>query len=683
MDVCGDGEQDLGEDCDDGNNVGGDGCAPDCLSTEECGNGIVDAAAGEECDDGNLIGGDLCDGDCQVIVSSVCGNEVIDLGDDDQFCSTEYCTFVADPLGTCVYETLVCDDGKDCTGAGDGCNPSSGCQYEPQDCLDTPCTSPEGEPDPICMDDDLCTTDACATETGTCQLYYTECSDGDDCTRDWCNPHTGSCNYEDVGGDCISDCGLLGGDLYCDDDDSCTVDLCNEDDGTCIYFRIYCNDHDICTDDYCDPDEGCKFDFIDDCEGCETAADCDDTNVCTMDQCVDALPISLADDVYKGDSFPHPLKYCTYRSICTECATDAECEDAMAENLCIIAGTCNQGTGYCDFDTLDCNDDDPCTTDECNLFSGECINTDVYNCCESVDDCVDTNKCTGKYCFVEEMECAFPDYHCDDYDPCTADSCHVLTGDCEHEPIADCHNECEKDSDCHGFGTPLNYCVIPVCAVDPNDGLKKCDLDDAVVLDCIDSHACTDETCETIFGCQFIPTAPCDAVCETAADCFDDNLCTLDICNPATGQCDNQAKDCVDDFECTKDICNPLTGECENELACETCVEGDPDTACPGCNVAGEDADPICDDSNICTRDFCEMDENDPHVPGRCAYLHRTCNDGNPCTIDTCDPVAGCIFTPVDKCIGCMTDEDCFDKNDCTVDKCGSDHYCTHQYVCG
>jgi cysteine-rich repeat protein len=59
---CGDGIVDtaLGEVCDDGNSVFGDGCRPDCKSTEVCGNGIVDPEVNEQCDDGNSIGRDGC-----------------------------------------------------------------------------------------------------------------------------------------------------------------------------------------------------------------------------------------------------------------------------------------------------------------------------------------------------------------------------------------------------------------------------------------------------------------------------------------------------------------------------------------------------------------------------------------------------------------------------------------------
>jgi cysteine-rich repeat protein len=80
---------DVGESCDDGNTVGGDGCSAIC-ELESCGNGVLDV--GEGCDDGNTAGGDGCSAICQV---EVCGNGVLDPGED-------------------------CDDGN--TADGDGCS---------------------------------------------------------------------------------------------------------------------------------------------------------------------------------------------------------------------------------------------------------------------------------------------------------------------------------------------------------------------------------------------------------------------------------------------------------------------------------------------------------------------------------------------------------------------------------
>jgi cysteine-rich repeat protein len=64
--ACGNGYVDPGEMCDDGNTTSGDGCRADCLSTERCGNGVLDSDLGEQCDDGNLMSHDGCDSRCQI-----------------------------------------------------------------------------------------------------------------------------------------------------------------------------------------------------------------------------------------------------------------------------------------------------------------------------------------------------------------------------------------------------------------------------------------------------------------------------------------------------------------------------------------------------------------------------------------------------------------------------------------
>ena len=62
---CGDGALQPGEQCDDGNDLEGDGCEPTCTLTPPiCGDGALDV--GEACDDGNGLPGDGCEPDCTI-----------------------------------------------------------------------------------------------------------------------------------------------------------------------------------------------------------------------------------------------------------------------------------------------------------------------------------------------------------------------------------------------------------------------------------------------------------------------------------------------------------------------------------------------------------------------------------------------------------------------------------------
>jgi cysteine-rich repeat protein len=108
---CGDGNVDEGEQCDDGNNVDGDGCSAECCIEPPpppppyCGDGNVDE--GEQCDDGNTYDGDGCSSTCCVEETPppppVCGDGNLDDGE-------------------------ACDDGN--TYGGDGCDAYCQCEVQ-------------------------------------------------------------------------------------------------------------------------------------------------------------------------------------------------------------------------------------------------------------------------------------------------------------------------------------------------------------------------------------------------------------------------------------------------------------------------------------------------------------------------------------------------------------------------
>ena len=53
-----------------------------------------------------------------------------------------------------------------------------------------------------CDDDDMCTTDCCDADTGSCVHEEKDCNDGDGCTIDYCDPDTGECVHEVDMDDC-------------------------------------------------------------------------------------------------------------------------------------------------------------------------------------------------------------------------------------------------------------------------------------------------------------------------------------------------------------------------------------------------------------------------------------------------------------------------------------------------
>lgn len=76
--ICGNGVIEEGEECDDGNQQGGDGCSQSCKvesNGQVCGDGIRipnDWGSLEDCDDGNLLNGDGCSANCTVEIGWTC-----------------------------------------------------------------------------------------------------------------------------------------------------------------------------------------------------------------------------------------------------------------------------------------------------------------------------------------------------------------------------------------------------------------------------------------------------------------------------------------------------------------------------------------------------------------------------------------------------------------------------------
>lgn len=116
----------------------------------------------------------------------------------------------------------------------------------------------------------------------------------------------------------------------------------------------------------------------------------------------------------------------------------------------------------------------------------------------------------------------------------------------------------------------------------------------------------------------------------------------------------------------------------------DLCEDGNPCTldACDpasGCSHAPQlDATPAeCDDGDPCTTDGC----------GALGCVHEPaadpagCDDGDPCTTESCGP-KGCEYAPVEGC--CSESAPCFDGDPCTRDVCDpASHTCTEEPIAG
>ena len=226
----------MGEICDDGNTVAGDGCSADCLSRGLCGNGILDLL--EECDDGNLFNDDNCLITCRV---ARCGDGFRDL----QLPSVEVCDPRATPA-TCNFDCTEaeCGDGVVNSQAGEECdNPGAvntrACtaQCKGSYCGDGFTNPAAGEQ---CDDGNLDDTDACRNSCrsnicgdGIVNAGSEVCDDGNDVTETSCPYGTTSCTG--CSAQCDATLTLTGG--YCGDGITNGSEVCDDRNtqscGTC------------------------------------------------------------------------------------------------------------------------------------------------------------------------------------------------------------------------------------------------------------------------------------------------------------------------------------------------------------------------------------------------------------------------------------------------------------------
>jgi cysteine-rich repeat protein len=138
---CGDGQLDGGEECDDGNNVNGDGCDQNC-TRPRCGNGVIDP--GEECDTGQELN-QCCFGDCTLYPA-----ETVCRFAENQCDIAEYCDGVS---GFCPIDRVE-PAWTPCYSDGDPCTIDT-CSGLSATCLHSP--SADSDSDGICDAVDPCT----------------------------------------------------------------------------------------------------------------------------------------------------------------------------------------------------------------------------------------------------------------------------------------------------------------------------------------------------------------------------------------------------------------------------------------------------------------------------------------------------------------------------------------------
>lgn len=329
------------------------------------------------------------------------------------------------------------------------------------------------------------------------------------------------------------------------------------------------------------------------------------------------------------------------------------CEDGdlcTAGDLC-AAGVCQPGA------PVDCDDDEPCTIDTCGdegcvhaAASGPCDDGDI---CTSVDACRADGTCGGV-----PRDCSGLD------GPCSVGDCDGETGDCKATTLPDA-TACD-DGDlctsgeiclsgaCLGTSTDCSQldgpCVAGLC--DPQTGGCISELQPNGHV-CDDANPCT--AGDRCLSGQCAPKGP--VVCDDGDPCNG-----TETCDSGDGGCKaGKPIVCDDKNPCNGvETCNPVTATCQGGFP-PFCDDGDACNGLETCDVfsggclAG--SAPGCDDGNACNGvETCDT------VLGCLKGKAQKCDDLNPCTLDTCDAVAGCVHTLNPAC-GCSITADCAAKD--------------------
>jgi cysteine-rich repeat protein len=173
---CGNSIENIGEECDDGNRISGDGCSSECFiestlvaSASICGNGVLEQR--EECDDSNRRDDDGCSSTCLLEIG-ICGDGVVQTLLGEQCESSIHNPALAYLCNNCRFLSPTCGDGTIDAG---------------EDCDDGPINSTS--PDANCRPD--CSSSRC----GDGVLDAVElCDDGNRINGDGCDRY---CTVED------------------------------------------------------------------------------------------------------------------------------------------------------------------------------------------------------------------------------------------------------------------------------------------------------------------------------------------------------------------------------------------------------------------------------------------------------------------------------------------------------
>jgi len=630
-------------------------CDASCGASQWCNGLLPGTEIGYCAKGGNTAIHDKCNSSCQVVdrPDNICRKTGV-----SDCTGAIQCDLVA--AGTCITATTGCTSGCafiDCSETGQVCS-NGNCITTNEICSDDLDNDGDGKID--CQDPDC----PPALNCGVCQ--FVSCSSS---THDWfCANLTSS-----------TSCGTT----------TCPQNYCSGTGSNTPYTYPA-----TCTN-YCDGAGNCLA-----CSCTPTAGDsCGNSGYCSFGECIPCAIGTANCNQAISDGCEANLGSDSVN--CGGCGNSCAVNEVCVSGVCVVrTEDCSNGVDDDGDGLVDCEDEEcpsglscgVCAFEACSSsFDWFCESSPVTETCGTVE-CPD-NYCVGNVPFVYADSCT---KHCDGQGNCSDCSCTAI-----EQPACGNNAFCSSGScmDCAmGYGN---------CNLDPVDGCEiDLQIDESNCGSCGNSCAvnevCVSGTCQTIDLCDSI-------------SCGENSSCSNGICSCEIGysNCDGSWSNGCETFGDCPECEEGITQECTTSSGCsgqQTCIGGtwgDCELSAPACEPnAVETCTPIINETscnsftgsktcNDCGTGFseCSVAETVVCCPGQeetctlddylgvrvCSAEGKwedcivddacygvTCNDGNPCTEDSCLK-GNCVFTQLADCsVSVCGDETCSDDESCS-----------------
>jgi len=511
---CGDGVIDSGEECDDGNNIDGDGCSAECEIEEQepfCGDGNLDF--GETCELPNTFNNVFCLQNTQQCLGNKLGTRDL-YGNCDGVCGCSYDSF--------EYSCVKGQCGAEC-GSDDDC-PGSFCSITYYDyCSNKKLTEYDN--------------DKIKDSTTVSDAYDNNCLDTCFCTDNSADCSPPETNTYCVAGECGAECAI---DSDCDDQNENTLDICNN--CICEYTELpYCGDGNLDSGEECDDGnnidgDGCSAECeIEEQEPfcgngiLETGEECDDGNNidgdgcsaeceieepacyfdidCGIDHCAGGPNYCLFGDVYQ-DFWIHkcinPGEFNAYCSIEIGPKLIEECEYGCENGYCT-----DEPVPYCGDGVL--NEGEECDDGENN---GQVCTPEYNGSCDYCSNTCEIEQIEGSYCGDGILDESYEE--CDDSNNIDGDGCSAECEIEEQEPfcgngIIEGNETCDEGEnngiECDNSKHDCDYCSSNCKIITLQSEDDDSDGDSSISVECEDWSECFNgiqtRICYETDGCSY------------------------------------------------------------------------------------------------------------------------------------------------------------------------------------